>query len=91
MITPENRNLNGRPIGAKNKVNTELRKTIQNFVESNQDELTARMARLNDSEWLKHYTQLLRFVLPQLKSTTLDFDGGYSFEDVLKQIRFTNE
>ena len=93
MITDENRNYNGRPKGATNKVNTELRKTIQNFIESNQDELTVRMSRLSDSEWVKHYSQLLKFCLPQLKATSMTFDNsdsGLSFETLLKNLRFEN-
>lgn len=89
MITEENRNKNGRPIGSKNKVSAEVRKSIQNFVESNQGELAKRMAGLNDSEWVKHYTQLLRFVLPTLKSSTYDLgDGGFTVENILSKIRF---
>lgn len=89
MINEENRNKNGRPIGAKNKVSSELRKTIQDFVENNQDELQKRMSGLSDSDWVKHYTQLLRFVLPTLKSSTHDIgDNGYAIENVLSKIRF---
>lgn len=89
MITEENRNKNGRPIGSKNKVSAEVRKSIQNFVEINQGELAKRMAGLNDSEWVKHYTQLLRFVLPTLKSSTYDLgDNGFTVENILSKIRF---
>lgn len=89
MITEENRNKNGRPVGSKNKVSSELRKTIQDFVENNQSELERRMSGLNDSEWVKHYTQLLRFVLPTLKSSTYEFgEDGFAIGNVLSQIRF---
>ena len=91
MITDENRNYSGRPKGATNKVNTELRKTIKNFIESNQDELAVRMSRLSDSEWVKHYSVLLKFCLPQLKATSMTFensDSGMDFTQILSRLRF---
>lgn len=89
MITEENRNKNGRPVGSKNKVSTEVRKSIQDFVENNQEELAIRMSKLNDSEWVKHYTQLLRFVVPTLKSSTYDLgDSGFAIENIFSKIKF---
>ena len=91
MITDENRNYNGRPKGATNKVNTELRKTIKQFIENNQDELASRMSRLSDSEWVKHYTALLKYAIPTLKSTSMSFensDDGVDFKQLIKNLRF---
>lgn len=93
MITEENRNRNGRPKGSVNKVSAELRKSILDLVSQNQNELAIRMNRLDDDAYLKHYTALLRFVLPQLKATMLDFSRSESldFKSIISQIHFTDE
>ena len=57
------RNTNGRPKGSLNKLNSEVKETIANIIEGNAEGFKERLERLNDSDFIKHYLQLLKFVI----------------------------
>lgn len=61
-------NLKGRPAGAKNKVSTEVKQVISNILEDNVQEFYLRMDNLSDADYCKIYLQLLRFVIPTMRS-----------------------
>ena len=61
------RNTNGRPKGSLNKLNSEVKETIVNIIEGNAEGFKERLERLNDSDFIKYYLQLLKFVIPYQK------------------------
>ena len=80
-----------RPVGAKNRLNQEMRQAISEFVSDNRGELLVRMARLDDESWVKFYLQILRYTLPTLKSTSVSFENsseGLNFTEVLSQLQW---
>ena len=76
-------NLNGRPKGSKNRLSTEVRKTIGDIIADNQSELYERMSKLSDSDFCKYYIQLCRYVLPPLRTVE---DAPKSYADNIKVV-----
>jgi len=58
------RNTNGRPAGAKNKSTDQLRKLLQEFIESKLQELETIWSGLEDKEKLNYIDKLLKHILP---------------------------
>ena len=80
-----------RPVGAKNRLNQEMRQAISEFVSDNRGELLVRMSRLDDADWVRFYLQILRYTLPTLKSTSVSFENsseGLNFTEVLSQLQW---
>ena len=69
----------GRPKGAKNKVNTELRGLIQKLFDDNYQTIQDDLEALEPKDRLKFLSDLLPYLLPKLQSTThtkeIDLDG----------------
>ena len=62
------RNINGRPKGSVNKISSEVKATISDIIASNTIELNERMQRLDDDAFIKHYINLLKFIVPMQKA-----------------------
>ncbi len=60
-------NPNGRPKGSENKVTTEIREKVLNFVNSNIDEIQANFNLLNPSEKVKYLIAILQYTIPKMK------------------------
>ena len=60
----------GRPKGAKNKVNTQMRDLIQQLFDANFDTVQEDLEALEPKDRLKFMTDLLPYLLPKLQSTT---------------------
>ncbi len=69
----------GRPKGAKNKVNTEIRGLIQKLFDDNYHTIQDDLEALEPKDRLKFITDLMPYLLPKLQSTThtteIDLDG----------------
>ncbi len=69
----------GKPKGAKNKVNTELRELIQKLFDDNYQTIQDDLEALEPKDRLKFLSDLLPYLLPKLQSTThtkeIDLDG----------------
>jgi hypothetical protein len=69
----------GRPKGAKNKINTELRELIQKLFDDNYQTIQDDLEALEPKDRLKFLSDLLPYLLPKLQSTThtkeIDLDG----------------
>jgi hypothetical protein len=69
----------GRPKGAKNKVNTEIRGLIQKLFDDNYQTIQDDLEELEPKDRLKFLSDLLPYLLPKLQSTThtqeIDLDG----------------
>lgn len=60
----------GRPIGAKNKVNAQMRDLIQKLFDDNFDTIQEDLESLDPKDRLKFLSDLLPYLLPKLQSTT---------------------
>jgi hypothetical protein len=69
----------GKPKGAKNKINTELRELIQKLFDDNYQAIQDDLEVLEPKDRLKFLSDLLPYLLPKLQSTThtkeIDLDG----------------
>jgi hypothetical protein len=61
-------NKNGRPKGSLNKISSEVKATISDIIVENTDQLNERLQRLDDDAFIKHYTNLLKFLIPMQKA-----------------------
>ena len=61
-------NKNGRPKGSVNKISSEVKATISDIIARNTIELNERMQRLDDDAFIKHYINLLKFIVPMQKA-----------------------
>ena len=61
-------NLEGRPKGNANKVTTKVKQTIAEILDDYLIELNSRMQSLSNSDFVKYYIQLAKFVVPIQKS-----------------------
>lgn len=79
----------GRPKGAKNKVNSQMRNLIQKLFDDNFETIQEDLESLDPKDRLKFLSDLLPYLLPKLQSTTysqkLDLDS-MSEEDLEKLI-----
>lgn len=85
----------GKPKGAKNKVNAEIRGLIQKLFDDNYKIIQDDLESLEPKDRLKFISDLLPYLLPKLQSTThnteIDLDS-MTEEDLDKLIdRITNE
>jgi hypothetical protein len=60
----------GRPKGAKNKVNAQMRDLIQQLFDDNFDTIQEDLESLDPKDRLKFLSDLLPYLLPKLQSTT---------------------
>ena len=67
-------NKKGRPKGAKNKVNAELKQLIQDFLEKNWKDLQKQYKELSPRDKMKLFTDLLPYVVPKLQNTKNELD-----------------
>jgi hypothetical protein len=69
----------GKPKGAKNKVNTEIRGLIQKLFDDNYQTIQDDLEALEPKDRLKFLSDLLPYLLPKLQNTThsqeIDLDG----------------
>jgi vacuolar-type H+-ATPase subunit E/Vma4 len=60
----------GKPKGAKNKVNSQMRELIQQLFDDNFDKVQEDLEALEAKDRLKFLSDLLPYLLPKLQSTT---------------------
>ena len=79
-------NPDGRPVGSQNKINADLRQSINDFLQKNFVEVEKDMQTLQPKDRIKLYIDLLSYSLPKLQSTTLDVDFSQMTEEQLDYI-----
>lgn len=67
-------NPNGRPKGTPNKVTTDLRQWITNFLEDNRKQIQKDWKALEPKERITLFEKLLKYSLPTLQATSLTTD-----------------
>lgn len=60
----------GRPKGAKNKVNAQMRDLIQTLFDDNYGKIQEDLESLEPKDRLKFLTDLLPYLMPKLQSTS---------------------
>jgi hypothetical protein len=61
----------GRPEGAKNRVNDEIRTRINTFLDENFETIQSDIKDLEPRERVRFYIELLQYGVPKLKQTEL--------------------
>lgn len=64
----------GRKKGALNKLSTDLKKEITDFLNDNFDEVKKEWQSLEGKDKLNFYKDLLKYSVPQMQSTSLETD-----------------
>lgn len=64
----------GRKKGALNKLSTDLKQEITDFLNENFDEVKKEWQSLRGKEKLNFYKDLLKYSVPQMQSTSLETD-----------------
>jgi len=67
-------NPDGRPKGTNNKLTTQLRETITDFLETNFESVIQDFEKLTPKERLKFYCELLQYGLPKLQAVQMETD-----------------
>ena len=67
----------GRKKGTPNKASTDIRTWVAKILDANREEFVLRIARLEDSDYIKTITGLLVYVVPKM--------SPYSIEDEKKK------
>ena len=76
----------GKPKGAKNKINQDLRDKISLFLNDEFEEVVTDFRKLEPKDRLKFYTDLLQYGLPRLQATSLEIDLDKMDEEQLDVI-----
>lgn len=65
-------NLNGRPVGSKNKVTTELKEWITDLINDNKEQFTADLKGIDPDKRLAMLERLFQYVLPKQQSISIE-------------------
>jgi len=65
-------NPNGRPKGSPNKVSTDLRKWINQFINDNKSKIQEDWKKLEPKDRIMLFEKLLKYSLPTLQATSMD-------------------
>jgi len=79
-------NPQGRPPGAKNKTNEQLREMIAGFLESNFSTVVNDFESLSPKERAKVYCDLLQYGLPRLQAVKLETDFDRMTDEELDKV-----
>lgn len=87
-------NPHGRPKGAKNKLNSELRERISDFLNNNWENIESDFQQLEPEKKIAFFEKLLQYSVPKLQNTVhdtkIDF-SGYSDSELSNLINRINE
>ena len=79
-------NPNGRPKGIPNKVTTDLRQWITNFLEENREQIQDDWKALEPKDRIMLFEKLLKYALPTLQAMQLETSFERLPEDQLDAI-----
>ena len=88
-------NPNGRPKGIPNKVTTDLREWITNFLEDNREQIQQDWKGLEAKDRIVLFEKLLKYALPTLQATSLttDFERltDEQLDMIIEQLKSINQ
>ena len=84
--TGESGNMRGRPPGSQNKVSSELRQAISDFLVDNVDEVKETWKELKPQQKLMFWRDLLRYTVPVMQSTEIISDFERMSDGQLRQV-----
>lgn len=70
----ETGNKRGRPIGAKNKVNANLKQLLQKLCEEEFENVKQAFQELNGKDKIVMYEKLLQYILPKALNTNVNLN-----------------
>ncbi|HEV8079556.1 MAG TPA: hypothetical protein VGP43_02505 [Chitinophagaceae bacterium] len=76
----------GRRKGSTNKIKSDLREKITEFLGGNFAHIKRTFMNLEPRDKMKFYTDLLQYGLPKLQATSLDFDLNQLSDKQLDQL-----
>lgn len=76
----------GRRAGTPNKITAELRARIKSFLENNFKTVEHDFKKLDPEKRIALYEKYLKFALPQLQSTSVDFSIDKMTDDQLTEL-----
>lgn len=76
----------GKPLGAKNKVTTDMRQWLSNFIDSKRNQLEKDWKALEPRERIIMFEKMLRYTLPTLSATSLTTDFNKMSDENLDRI-----
>lgn len=82
----ETANPNGRPKGTPNKVTTDLRQSITDFLNENWEQVKQDFEQLTPKDRLMFIEKLLKYSVPALQATSLDIDFNKMTDEQLDLI-----
>ena len=85
-------NPNGRPVGTQNKVTTDLRQSINDFLNDNWDQVKKDFEQLTPKDRLLFIEKLFKYSIPTLQATSLNASFDMLTDEQLDEIisRLTN-
>ena len=72
--------LGGRKKGSKNKATRQIREMVTELIEDNMERIKGDISRMESKERVNAVIQLMKFVLPTLKSQEIDLTTDMDFE-----------
>lgn len=84
-------NLNGRPVGSKNKTTTEIRELLTTFISENWENVQQDFMNLEPKDRLAFYEKILQYTLPKLQSQTIETvskseEPPISYEEFMRKL-----
>ena len=78
----------GRKKGTPNKVKTDTREMMREYIANNFSQYIQRMENLDDRDYTRAYAEMCKFVVPVLQSTSIDatIESKVTIEDRLKNL-----
>ena len=85
-------NPNGRPVGTQNKVTTDLRQSINDFLNDNWEQVKKDFEQLTPKDRLLFIEKLFKYSIPTLQATSLNTSFDRLTDEQLNEIinRLTN-
>jgi len=74
-------NPEGRPKGAKDKANKEIRQKISDFIEANIDKIQSDINELEPEKRIRYFIQLLEYSIPKMRAIEADITETESLTD----------